>query len=150
MTSDFNGDFGSGFDDEPNTDIGTDFSTESFDSSSFDLSPIDSSDISDNTGSFENDISSEMNLEPINDGGISRGMDFETRFEKEPMNEPEFVGEFAPSLSVSNGGEWEELKEVPFAGDTSEISDVSDTDWNDLQDVPFVGEDSFDSSDKTE
>jgi hypothetical protein len=150
MSSDFSGEFGSGFDVDTGNEIGADVSTEGFDSSSFDLSPIDSSDISDSGGSFESDISSDFNLEPLEDGSSYRGMDFETRFEKEPMNEPEFVGEFAPSIPASDIESWESLKEVPFAGDTSEISDVSDTDWSDLQDVPFAGDDSFDASDITE
>lgn len=150
MSSDFSGEFGSGFDVDTGNDTGTDVSTEGFGSNSFDLSPIDSSDISDSVCSFDSDISSDFNLEPIDDSDSSRGMDFETRFEKEPMTEPEFVGEFAPSLPASNIEEWESLKDVPFAGDTSEISDVSDTDWSDLQDVPFAGDNSFDTSDITE
>ena len=150
MSSDFSGDFGNGFDVDTSSDIGTDVSTEGFDSSSFDLSPIDSSDISVSVGSFESDISSDFNLEPLVDSGSSRGMDFETRFEKEPMTQPEFVGEFAPSLPASDIEGWDSLKEVPFAGDTSEISEVSDTDWSDLQDVPFAGDDGFDTSDTTE
>ena len=150
MSSDFSGEFGSGFDVDTGYDIGTDVSTEGFGSNSFDLSPIDSSDISDSIGSFDSDLSSDFNLEPLDDGGSFRGMDLETRFEKETMNEPEFVGELAPSLPASDIDSWESLKEVPFAGDTSEISDVSATDWSDLQDVPFAGDNSFDTSDITE
>lgn len=150
MTSDFGGEFSSGFDVDTGSDIGTDVTSEGFDTSSFDLSPLDSADVGSDIGSEMEGLSAVFDLEPLDNNSASRGMDFETRFEKEPMAEPELIGEFAPSLPASDIEHWESLQEVPFAGDTSELTEVSDTGWDDLQDIPFGGEDNVDTTDVSE
>lgn len=40
-------------------------------------------------------------------------------FEKEMTNEPNIVGEFAPSLPVNDAEQWDTLKDIPFAGDST-------------------------------
>ena len=85
---------------------------------------------------------SDITFEPLTDNGFSsqREMDFETKYEKEPMNQAEFVGEFAPSLPADNVEEWEALSDVPFAGADGDVLEPSDTSWDSLSDVPFAGD----------
>ena len=71
--------------------------------------------------------------------------------EKEMTNEPNFVGERAPAMPVFDAEKWEELKDVPFAGNHGEESiqdfsvsssetEASAKEWEALQDVPFAGD----------
>lgn len=48
-------------------------------------------------------------------GGHDFG-DYETKFEKETTNQPETIGEMPPSMPVDTAG-WDELRDVPFAGE---------------------------------
>ena len=69
----------------------------------------------------------------------------ETRFEKELTNEPEFSGEMCPPLPADTSG-WDELKDVPFAGDAPE---GVGTGVELSEGVGAIG-DSFEQSDVTE
>lgn len=54
-------------------------------------------------------------------GGHDFG-DYETKFEKETTNQPETVGEMPPSVPSDTTG-WDELQDVPFAGEGVETEE---------------------------
>jgi len=62
----------------------------------------------------------------------ARVYDFtDAAYEKEMTVEPNIVGEFAPSIPVTDAAEWETLKDVPFAGDSAMEEEPKDLPFED-------------------
>ena len=73
----------------------------------------------------------------LEDGDHEYG-DYETSYEKNMTTEPETVGEMPPAMSTYDSG-WDELKDVPFAGDQSDQHEIIEADDIPAKSIDDVG-----------
>lgn len=73
----------------------------------------------------------------LEDGDHEYG-DYETSYEKKMTTEPETVGEMPPAMSTYDSG-WDELKDVPFAGDQSDQHEIIEADDIPAKSIDDVG-----------